>query len=92
MRPYCWKWWSKVNALVTRRASRTANEMASHRVHVGVSRQQLLRALLLCWKSAHNRQPSRQQPLTRDHSPKLADQEGVSFGLDVVRDEARPPV
>lgn len=66
--------------------------VAQRPVLVDVSRENVFGALLLGGQHGDDRKAAREQPLTRHGPPKFPEQERMRLGLDVVRDEARPPL
>ena len=68
------------------------NRIAQGPVFVGVLSQNLSGALLFGGERAQDRQPARQQPLASYQSSELSHEERVGFRLDIVGDEARPPL
>src|SRR5262245_15459862 len=64
------------------------DRVAQRPVLVDVSRQDVLRLLLLGRQHGDDGQLAGEQPLTRDSASELAEQQRVGLGFDVVRDEA----
>ena len=72
--------------------NRERDRVAEGPVLVGVSSENLFRALLLFGEGSDDVQPACQQPFAGNRSAKLSQQERVRFRFDVVRNETRPLV